>query len=107
MSNVTGMLIESRPVTDPELGALLTAQQRELREAGRTGGIPCHDDISYLVVCVGGRVVACGAWRPADPDPAEIVGTYVRPAFRNQGIGPQLAVALEEMAMTAASSYAW
>ena len=29
------MLIESRPATDPEIAALVVAQQRELRERGK------------------------------------------------------------------------
>ena len=57
------MLIESRPATDPEVDALVTAQQRELRVAD--GGLDgqatvVHDGIRYLVVVDGGRVVACG-----------------------------------------------
>ncbi|MGC5334222.1 hypothetical protein [Micromonospora sp. DT62] len=55
------MLIESRPATDAEIDALVTAQQRELRAAD--GGLDgqatvTHDDIRYLVVVADGRAVS-------------------------------------------------
>lgn len=98
------MLIESRPAQDPELAALVVAQQRELREID--GGLDSqvfmpHDDAQYLVVAVGGRVVGCGAWQALGAGVAEIKRMYVRPAFRGAGIGRQLIVALEEEALAA------
>jgi putative acetyltransferase len=98
------MLIESRPVTDPELAALLIAQQRELAEAGEGEDdevYALHDDVSYLVVVVDGRVVACGAWQALEPGVAELKRMYVRPAYRGRGIARQLIVALEEEALAA------
>jgi len=98
------MLIESRPVTDPELAALLIAQQRELQEAGEGEDdevYVLHDDVSYLVVVVDGRVVACGAWQALEPGVAELKRMYVRPAYRGRGIARQLIVALEEEALAA------
>ena len=96
------MLIESRHVTDPELAALLIAQQRELQEAGEDDEVcALHDDVSYLVVIVDGRVVACGAWQPLEPGVAELKRMYVRPAYRGRGIARQLVVALEEEALAA------
>jgi len=65
------MLIESRPATDPELAALLMAQQRELAEAdgGQDGQVYLtHDDVEYLVVVVDQRVVACGAWQALEQE---------------------------------------
>ena len=96
------MLIESRASYDPELAALLIAQQEELGEAG--GGVDGivylpRDDAAYLVVVVHGRAVACGAWQPLEPGVAEIKRMYVRPAFRGRGIARQLIVALEEEAL--------
>jgi GNAT superfamily N-acetyltransferase len=90
---VTCVLIETRPALDPELSALVVAQQRELFDAGR-GQDPIvydpHDGITYLVAVVGGRVVACGAWQPLEPGVAEIKRMYVRPAYRGRGIARQL-----------------
>ena len=95
------MLIESRPATDPEVDALVAAQQRELRVAD--GGLDgqatvVHDGIRYLVVVDGGRVVACGGVQPLDADTGELKRMYVRPAYRGRGIARQLLSALEELA---------
>ena len=92
------MLIESRPALDPELAALVTAQQREIRD---TAAFAPDDDVTYLVAVVAGRVVACGAWRVAGERIAEIKRMYVRPAFRGRGIARQLIVAIEEEALAA------
>ncbi|MBQ1075492.1 GNAT family N-acetyltransferase [Micromonospora sp. C31] len=95
------MLIESRPATDPEIDALVTAQQRELRTAD--GGLDgqatvTHDDIRYLAVVVGGRAVACGGIQALDAGAGEVKRMYVRPAYRGRGIARQLLTALEELA---------
>jgi GNAT superfamily N-acetyltransferase len=98
------VLIQSRQAFDAELAALVVAQQRELREidGGLDGQVFMpHDDAQYLVVVVGGRVVACGGWQALEPGVAEIKRMYVRPAFRGAGIGRQLIVALEEEALAA------
>jgi len=96
------VLIELRPVTDPELAALVTAQQRELREidGGLDGQVTVvHDDARYLVGVVDGRAVACGAIQTLDGDSAEIKRMYVRPAHRGRGLSRQLLAALEELAL--------
>ncbi|MCW3816834.1 GNAT family N-acetyltransferase [Micromonospora sp. DR5-3] len=95
------MLIESRPATDPELAALVTAQQRELREAD--GGLDgqataTRDDGCYLVVVDGGRAIACGGIQALDAGTGELKRMYVRPAYRGRGIARQLLAALEELA---------
>jgi putative acetyltransferase len=98
------VLIESRPVHDPELVALVAAEQRELRDAdGGLDGVryPVHDDCAYLVVVVDRRVVAVGAWQPLAEGVAEITRVFVRPAYRQRGIARQLVVALEEEALAA------
>ncbi|MFI9643843.1 GNAT family N-acetyltransferase [Micromonospora sp. NPDC051925] len=95
------MLIESRPVTDPEVDALVAAQQRELREAdgGLDGQVTVvHHGIRYLVVVDGGRVIACGGVQSLDADTGELKRMYVRPAYRGRGIARQLLSALEELA---------
>ncbi|WP_422773691.1 GNAT family N-acetyltransferase [Plantactinospora sp. WMMC1484] len=96
------MLIESRMSSDPELAALMAAEQRELREAG--GGLDGqtfrpHDDARYLVGVLGGRAVACGAIQALDRETAEVKWMYVRPAHRGQGLARQILGALEELAL--------
>lgn len=64
LPNLARVLIESRASSDPELAALVVAQQRELQEAdaGLDGRIFApHDDAHYLVGVSAGRAVACGA----------------------------------------------
>jgi len=92
------VLIQSRPALDPELAALVTAQQREIRE---TAAFAPGDDAAYLVAVVGGRAVGCAAWHPVGVRIAEIKRMYVRPAFRGRGIARQLIVAIEEEALAA------
>lgn len=96
------MLIEPRPATDPEIAALVTAQQRELRAAD--GGLDgqatvTHDDIGYLAVVVGGRAIACGGIQALDAETGELKRMYVRPAYRGRGVARQLLAALEELAL--------
>ncbi|MEE6263455.1 GNAT family N-acetyltransferase [Plantactinospora sonchi] len=95
------MLIESRPSSDPELAALVVAQQRELRETGRVDrrAFSPYDDVRHLVGVQAGRAVACGAIRSVDRETAEITRMYVRPAHRGRGLGRQLLGALEELAL--------
>jgi len=102
VASVDEVLIESRTSSDPELAALLVAQQHELREAD--GGVDGqvfapHDDARYLVGALAGRAVACGAIQLLDRDTVEIKRMYVRPAHRGQGLARQLLGALEELAL--------
>jgi putative acetyltransferase len=102
--SVTRVLIESRPSLDPELAALVAAQQREMREVGGSGtgtAFAPGDDSAYLVAAVDGRAVACAAWRALTDAVAELRRMYVRPSFRGRGIARQLIVAVEEDALAA------
>ncbi|WP_410811411.1 GNAT family N-acetyltransferase [Micromonospora sp. 067-2] len=95
------MLIEARPASDPEIAALILAQQRELREAdgGLDGQVTItHHDIRYLAVVVNGRAVACGGLQSLDAATGEVKRMYVRPASRGRGIARHLLAALEECA---------
>ncbi|ASW56278.1 GNAT family N-acetyltransferase [Plantactinospora sp. KBS50] len=96
------MLIEPRPASDPALVALVTAQQRELRDAdgGLDGQVfDVHPNIRFLVGLHNGLAVTCGAIQALDARTAEIKRMYVRPAFRGQGLARQLLTALEELAL--------
>lgn len=97
------MLIEIRSSLDPELAALITAQQRELAAAGLGADrrFEPGDDVAYLVGAVNGRAVACGAWQRTGPGVAEPRWLYVRPAFRGRGLARQMIVAVEEEALAA------
>ncbi|WIM97669.1 GNAT family N-acetyltransferase [Actinoplanes oblitus] len=97
------MLIESRPALDPELAALVAAQQRELAEAGAGAGaiFEPDDDVAYLLGVVNGRAVACAAWRAREHGTAELLRMYVRPAYRGRGLARQLIVAVEEEVLAA------
>ncbi|MEU8664061.1 GNAT family N-acetyltransferase, partial [Actinoplanes philippinensis] len=97
-------MIEIRPSLDPELAALITAQQRELAESGIPAGdriFAPGDDVEYLIGVVHGRAVACGAWQAVGPGAAELRRMYVRPAFRGRGLARQMIVAIEEEALAA------
>jgi putative acetyltransferase len=92
------VLIESRSAFDPELAALVTAQQRETRDVA---AFAPDDDSAYLVAAIDGRAVACAGWRPLGGGVAELRRMYVRPAFRGRGIARQLIVWVEEEALVA------
>lgn len=92
------VLIESRSAFDPELAALVTAHQREVREIA---AFTPDDDSAYLVAAIGGRAVACAGWRPLGDGVAELRRMYVRPSFRGRGIARQLICWLEEEALAA------
>ena len=104
LNRLRDVLIEPREFPDPELVALLVAQQRELREAELAVGAddspvyPTHDGIRYLVGVAAGRAVACGALQTLDAQTAEIKRMYVRPAHRGAGLARQILGALEELA---------
>jgi putative acetyltransferase len=90
------VLIESRPPSDPDLAALLTAQSREVREISAP-----RRDAHYLVAVVHGRVVGCVAWQALDDGAAELKRMYVRSSLRGRGIARQMIVAIEEEALAA------
>ncbi|MEV4714971.1 GNAT family N-acetyltransferase [Micromonospora sp. NPDC049374] len=94
------MLIESRPLADPEVAALAAAEQWELRELASGAGrdIGTHDDICCLTAVLAGRAVGYGGIRVRDDETGELAHLYVRPAYRRRGVARQLVAALEELA---------
>jgi putative acetyltransferase len=93
--------IEPRTNDDPELRALVAAQQRELAEAeacagGIDGGYALHDDVRFLALRDGDAVVAVGAIQAVDGGTAEIKRMYVVPAARGKGYGRAMLAALEQ-----------
>ncbi|WP_433210263.1 GNAT family N-acetyltransferase [Dactylosporangium sp. CS-047395] len=95
------MLIEQRPSGDSEVSALVVDQQVELRtrDGGREGHVYAVDPAArYLVAVVGGEAVACGALLALDLDAAEVTRLYVRPAYRNRGLGRRMLAAIEDLA---------
>lgn len=97
------MKVESRHGNEPDLVALVTAQQAELRAAEQAseaidGSFPLHDDIRYLVVVVDDEVVACGGLQAINAQAVEIKRMYVRPDRRGDGFGRLMLAVLEERA---------
>ena len=98
------MIVERRPADDPEVGALVAAQQAELRrfeaDSGAIdGSFPLHEDIRYLAVVVDGRAVSCGGIQVIDAATAEIKRMYVLPEARGRGLSRVVLTALEEWAV--------
>jgi putative acetyltransferase len=86
--------IQAREALDPEVVALIMAQQRELSESGVFTG---PGDERYLVAVVGGHAVGYAAWHPTE-DGVELQGLYVRPSFRGRDVDAALTMALEAQA---------
>jgi len=53
---------------------------------------------AFVIACLDGHPVGCGALRPIDPDAAEINRMYVSPAVRRRGVGRALLADLERRA---------
>jgi len=64
------------------------------------------DHMTFLVGYLGGRPVACGAFRPMDAKAAEIKRMFVEPDLRGRGIARRLLAELEERARRAGYSLA-
>src|SRR5262249_15613323 len=52
----------------------------------------------FVVGTIGGRPVACGAYRPMGPDIAEVKRMYVVPEYRGRGLGRRILADLEARA---------
>ncbi len=95
------------PFDSPDVTALCTAQQEEMRGryAGEADIGPTREvsmfvepDGVFLVVRDGERAVACGGICRFDDARAELKRMYVVPDARGQGLGRRVLVELEEYA---------
>ncbi|MEU4295573.1 GNAT family N-acetyltransferase [Kribbella sp. NPDC026596] len=95
------MVIEERAADDAELSELLEAAFAELVERyGAEGRSAVHAEARYLVACVDGAAVGCGAVQPAGSGVGELKRMFVLPHYRGLGIARKLVVALEDLART-------
>jgi GNAT superfamily N-acetyltransferase len=94
---------------DPDVRALVAAQQAELRSryggAGEPGTPPSATDVSVVLVARDrdGVAVGCGALRALGGPVAEIKRMYVVPSARGRGVSKALLAGLE----AAAESRGW
>jgi len=95
---------QPEPFDSPEVQALVTAQQAEMRELyegeadigpTREAAMFVEPDGVFLVVRDGGRAVACGGICRFDAERAELKRMYVLPAARGRGLGHAVLEALE------------
>ncbi|MGY1592036.1 GNAT family N-acetyltransferase [Geodermatophilus sp. SYSU D00708] len=90
---------------DPEVRALTTAQQAELRArydgAGEPGTPPSSADVSVVLVArdADGTAIGCGALRALEPGVAEVKRMYVVPSARGRGVSRRVLAALEAAAL--------
>ena len=61
----------------------------------------CAPEVAFFVARLDGEIAACGALRRIDDACAELKRMYVRPAFRGQGLGRAMLLALESHARSA------
>ncbi|TDD63503.1 GNAT family N-acetyltransferase [Kribbella antibiotica] len=101
------MVIEERPVDDPELARLLFAAFDELvSRYGAEGRSQVKDGARYLVVLDDDTAVACGAVQAFEadsehPGDGEVKRMYVVPEARGRGLARVLLTCLEHVAKEA------
>ena len=86
--------------------ALIAALTRELAhryaEEDGSGNFAPADVLgprsAFVIATVGGRPVACGAYRPLEEPIAEIKRMYVEPSYRGRGLGRRVLADLEARA---------
>src|SRR5262245_59803807 len=79
---------------DAYLNRLYAADRNYLLDAEAL----CALEVAFFVARREGEIVACGALRRLDDASAEIKRMYVKPAFRGQGVGLAMLLALESHA---------
>jgi GNAT superfamily N-acetyltransferase len=102
----SGPELEPARFDEPDVQALVVAQQTELRALDGQGDIgPTRDAQmfeppggAFLVARADGRAVLCGGVTRFDDTRAELKRMYVDPALRGRGHGRRLLEALEDEA---------
>ncbi|GAB3931084.1 GNAT family N-acetyltransferase [Kribbella albertanoniae] len=103
----TDLVIEERPVGDPELARLLAAAFDELvGRYGAEGRSQVKDGARYLVVLDDETAVGCGAVQAFEADhehagDGEVKRMYVSPEARGRGLARVLLTCLEHVAREA------
>jgi putative acetyltransferase len=100
-----GWTIEAVDPRDDAASALIESLTDELARryhGDGTGNFRPDDALvprsGFVIGRIGGRPVACGAYRPIGPDVAEIKRMYVEPASRGRGLGRRILDDLEARA---------
>jgi GNAT superfamily N-acetyltransferase len=102
-----GLTIEAVDVRSPHAVTLVTRLDEELtRRYGDvqgqfTAANVLADHATFLVAYLGGRPVACGAFRPMDGAAAEVKRMFVEADLRGRGIARRLLDELEDRARRA------
>ena len=94
--------IDPRDAAASALIAGLTEELSRRYQADGSGNFRPDDALAprsgFVIGFLGGRPAACGAYRPMEPDVAEIKRMYVEAAFRGRGLGRRILEDLEARA---------
>lgn len=101
MTLIDEVELRSAGTTDPDLIALITAQQAEL--AAIYGDdqplVALHPDIQFILLLVDGTPVGCVGLQPVAAGLGEIKRMYVEPASRGWGLSRVLLAEVEAEAV--------
>ncbi len=104
------LTIEAVDVRSADAVRLVARLDDELRrrygdvQAPFTAANALADHTTFLIAYVGGRPVACGAFRPMDAVAAEVKRMFVEPDCRGRGLARRILNELEERARQAGYS---
>jgi GNAT superfamily N-acetyltransferase len=97
---IEGVELHAAPAADPDVRALITAQQAEL--AAMYGEdqplVALHPDITFTLLTLDGTPVGCVGLQPVAPALGEIKRMYVVPTARGWGLSRILLDAVESQA---------
>jgi putative acetyltransferase len=97
MTLIDEVELRSAGTTDPDIIALITAQQAELAAVYGDDQplVALHEDIRFILLLVGGTPVGCVGLQPVAPGLGEIKRMYVEPASRGWGLSRVLLAEVE------------